>query len=250
MELHHHSNLAHGFKGWKSFLWEFLMLFLAVFAASLAEYQLEHKIERDKGKQYIKSLVVDLAADTTNLGNTIRDFNSQIQRMDTVLARYDQLTTNFNDTLLRNIIQVIGYPDFFITDRTMQQLKNSGAMRLIRNQVSANAILDYDAKSRYLMNSSQPSLDAILNTELLPVYHDLIDIRELSHDYSHKTVVQLYKENKTYLLQNNKVVVGKFYNSLSTFRITCESNVQANEIALKKQATELIKLLKKEYVLE
>ncbi|WP_320051672.1 hypothetical protein [uncultured Acetobacteroides sp.] len=247
MELHHHSNLGHGFKGWKPFLWEFLMLFLAVFAASLAEYQLEHKIERDREKQYIKSLVVDLAADTTNLNKAINDIKEQNSRLDTVLARFDQLSVCFNDTLIRNIS--LNYVDFIYTDRTMQQLKNSGAMRLIRDQSVADSILDYDSAMKHLMNSGQPIIQYMVLHELMPIYYKLIDMKGLTYSFRHKKIAQLRKENKTFLISNDKSKLVELSNYLLSYRSAC-STLKDDEIRIKKQATKLIKQLKEEYKLE
>ncbi len=47
------------------------MLFLAVFCGFLAEYELEHKIEKNRERQFIKSLVNDIMADTANLARII-----------------------------------------------------------------------------------------------------------------------------------------------------------------------------------
>lgn len=246
MELHHNSNHGQGFKNWESFLWEFLMLFLAVFAASLAEYQLEHKIERDREKQYIQSLVVDLAADTTNLANTIRDFDKELLRFDTVLVRYNQLSVGINDTLINNLTQIMGFPTFTNTDRTMQQLKNSGAMRLISKQSAAIAIMEYDSKVKDVM-SSQEDLESILKQDLMPLYYEVIDLEELLYYSKHN---RLRDRKKTLLLSNDRITLGKFFNCLLVFRSVCSNNVEKAEIDLKKQAAQLIKLLKKEYHLE
>ena len=63
MEVHHHSS-HHGEKTWRTYGWEFGMLFLAVFCGFLAEYFLEHRIEKEKGKQYILSMIEDLKSDS------------------------------------------------------------------------------------------------------------------------------------------------------------------------------------------
>jgi hypothetical protein len=225
------------------------MLFLAVFAASLAEYQLEHKIERDREKQFIKSLIVDLAADTTNLSKSVRHFGDQELKLDTTLTRFKKLTVCFNDTLLNNLLNSSVYVSFINTDRTMQQLKNSGAMRLISKQTAANAIMDYDSKIRKLENVTLPILQDIVLHNLLPLFHQIINIQEITYDFNHKSYAQLKRENKTYLLKNDKAKLGEFYNSIFSFNSTCTATKDA-EMKLKKQATELIKLLKKEYHLE
>lgn len=247
MELHHHSNLTPGFKGWKSFLWEFLMLFFAVFAASLAEYQLEHKIERDRETQYIQSMIVDLAADTTNLAKAIRSYNKYELRLDTTLTRINLLLDNFNDTLLRNI--TLSYVDFINTDRTMQQLKNSGAMRLIRKQSVADSILDYDLEMKHLMNTSQPILQNLVLSKIMPLFYKMMDFNRLNYAINHESIEQLRREYKSLIICKDRSMLVELSNYLMSYKGTCVS-IREDQEKLKAQATKLIKLLKKEYKLE
>src|SRR5688500_1842381 len=82
MEIHHHAHTSR--KKWTHYFWEFLMLFIAVFAGFLAEYQLEHKIERDRTKQFLQSMLIDVRTTVKNLDSVI----SQDRRM---IAHYDSL---------------------------------------------------------------------------------------------------------------------------------------------------------------
>jgi hypothetical protein len=249
MEPHHHFSHDLGLKSWKSYLWEFLMLFLAVFAASLAEYQLEHKIERDKEKQYIKSMVSDLATDTTKLSTTIRNNKEIVQRIDTTLAMYKKLTLGFNDTLLVNLLQSVVYASFINTDRTMQQLKNAGAMRLIKSPSAANAILDYDSKMRTLVTVTIPNTHDILIQHIAPLFNQVVDTYGAVYDLNNKPIEQLRRENNTYLISKNPAKLTELRNYLYAHQCMCSSTIN-DEMALKNQAIKLIKLLKKEYRLE
>ena len=86
MEVHAHTHPASGGtrKKWTHYFWEFLMLFLAVFCGFLAENQREHMIEHQREKQYMESLLSDLAADTTVLGNGIPLKLKRISAIDSV----------------------------------------------------------------------------------------------------------------------------------------------------------------------
>ena len=61
------------------------MLFLAVFCGFLAEYQLEHKIEKDREKQFMKSLLVDLEKDRRSLEYNISKGPRIVQYSDSLL---------------------------------------------------------------------------------------------------------------------------------------------------------------------
>ena len=83
MEVHHHSH--QGKKKWTEYLWEFLMLFLAVFCGFLAENLREHKVEREREKQYMESLLIDLKKDTALLSSRIQFRNERVMNFDTLL---------------------------------------------------------------------------------------------------------------------------------------------------------------------
>ena len=148
MEVHHHAHdpaAQHHKKNWKNYFWEFLMLFLAVFCGFLAEYQLEHKIEKDREIQYVRSLINDLKTDTAKLNKNINFFKSQHLSQDTILKTLPLIKDGFNQRFVDNFWAFTGFTDFIYTDATIQQLKNSGGFRLIRNQKAVDSIMSYDA---------------------------------------------------------------------------------------------------------
>ena len=149
MEVHAHTHTAR--KKWTHYLWEFLMLFLAVFCGFLAEYQLEHKIEKDKEVQFIHSMIEDLGQDTTRFEQNMIELNESIQRADTLMRLFSStdIKSHGSDVyyLGRKITRVV---QVIIHDRTMQQLKNSGSFRLIRNEKSSSGIINYYSRLGFL----------------------------------------------------------------------------------------------------
>lgn len=143
MEVHAHTHSPR--KKWTHYFWEFLMLFLAVFCGFLAEYQLEHLIEKQREKQFMESMVEDLKTDTIELQRAI-DISEKIGRYsDSVL--FVLLAYKGSDTIQARLANIIGTAgqrlDLINTDRTSSQLKNSGAMRLIRKKNVSDSILSY-----------------------------------------------------------------------------------------------------------
>lgn len=252
MEVHHHAHdpaSPHPKKSWKSYIWEFLMLFLAVFCGFLAEYKLEHMIEDDRERVYIQSMIEDLEADTSNLSETISQFNSFERYSDTVLAMYPKLAIGYNDTLFRNLFFIRGYPDFLYTDRTMQQLKNSGNMRLIRCKAAADGIMDYDLKIRDIITVDQPSLQYVFES-YNRVWNEMIDIEAIVNDRRILSASEMEKKQKTYLLKTDKPSLGNLNNTIRDFKYVSIELMQKKEIKLKEEAIQLIALLKKEYDLK
>jgi len=159
MEVHHHSHSSHGKKNWKSYFWEFLMLFLAVFCGFLAEYQLEHKIERERGNQYVESFVEDLKTDTAKFSKTINHYEKLKSQLNNLYECYDSILQNQNPTSsLINIIDAThGFSDLIYTDRTLEQLKNAGGLRLLKKE-DADSIIKYDAFLRFVLRTESTSM--------------------------------------------------------------------------------------------
>lgn len=142
MEVHHHAHTTRNNFGHYAF--EFFMLFLAVFCGFLAEYYLEYKIERHREKQYIVSISRDLRTDSINIASNLLANHRLVNHYDTLLkllkkrdypGRANELYVQFYQTTY--------YHSFTPVDRTVQQLKNAGGMRLIENSDASDSITAY-----------------------------------------------------------------------------------------------------------
>src|SRR5688500_17833178 len=156
MEVHHHAHTSlkgQARKKWPHYFWEFLMLFLAVFCGFLAEYALEHKIEKDREKQFIKSLVIDIKADIAQLKSVIQKRDEKIQRLDSLIFLMNSANyTKYGSSIYFNAIHTARLVDIRFTANigTLQQLKNAGGLRLIRNRAVVDSITHYDVSVRNL----------------------------------------------------------------------------------------------------
>jgi len=144
MEVHHGHHPTHK-KKWTEYLLEFLMLFLAVFLGFLAEYYLEHKIEHNREKQFMISMVEDLANDTTELKRSIYDINEARKYSDSVIIFLNSFKPSSVVPASFNNQMIIAQQRLrlTVTDRTSTQLKNAGGMRLIQNKKVADTIVRY-----------------------------------------------------------------------------------------------------------
>jgi len=176
MEVHAHSHTAR--KKWTHYFWEFLMLFLAVFCGFLAEYQLEHKIEKDREKQFMETMAEDLKTDSAQLNRLIRRRKSRIRELDTL---FHLIATDEYLKEGRKVYELYELPywdilRFFPSDRTMQQLKNGGNLRLIRKKNVSNALIKYDVwvRNRKEYESLQVELATQINQHLEKLLDPLI----------------------------------------------------------------------------
>jgi hypothetical protein len=247
MEVHKHPHHVTHKKKWGEYLLEFLMLFLAVFLGFVAENMREHQVEKGREKEYIQSMIEDLADDTTKLSDVITEWNKKEPMLDTVLKMYSQLSTGYNDTLRRNLKAVRSFPDFIYSDKTMQQLKSSGAMRLIRNKIAVNGIVQYDSRVRSLMLYDNSLITQFY--QIRQLWRELFDDEAFEIAHRVKSITQIEKENKNFLLKTDKPALGEFNNSIRDIKLLF-GIVKNKEIDIKQNAAQLIHLLKNEYHLE
>ncbi|MCY7310024.1 MAG: hypothetical protein LH619_04530, partial [Chitinophagaceae bacterium] len=134
----------------------------------------EHKIEKDREKQYIRSFIEDLSSDTSfiaiHLNRKIekkKDLDSLIWYLNSPEPnQYGQRIYFFGRQLTRTI-------NFFPADGTIKQLKNSGGLRLIKNQQASDSIMAYD-KAVELIQLTQNRQDNEVS-EIRPMMGKLMD---------------------------------------------------------------------------
>ena len=145
METHaHHSHQAHEKKFLHYFI-EFLMLFLAVTLGFYAENFRDHLIEREREKVYMRSMVEDLKIDTAKIADLVlvnSKFFIQVDSLITLLRTPD--CDRYGQTMYyyARVLTTIG-KRFELNDRTYEQMKSSGSLRLISNHAVSDSILKY-----------------------------------------------------------------------------------------------------------
>ncbi len=150
MEVHAHSHTSR--KKWTHYFWEFLMLFLAVFCGFLAEYKLEHTIEHQREEQYMRSMLEDLKADILMLEKNVSLRKGRLTMSDSLVELLNSPHRDKYGNDIYFFARSSSPPvNIFPNDGTIQQLKSSGNLRLIRNNQIANGIMAYDQKMRNVL---------------------------------------------------------------------------------------------------
>jgi hypothetical protein len=250
MEVHHHAHHG-GNKNWKSYIWEFLMLFFAVFCGSLAEYQLEHKIERDREKEYILSMIEDVKTDTANIHTALAYNSARIYRLDSLANRCFNYGQQNNDDaeIHRLFLSCARHPDFVSpTERTMTQLKNAAGMRLIREKIAADSILQYDGFSKKLINQQawyEKMLNELVESGIHIVNFKYFPSRDLatlkSNNFSSYDAAKIISTGKPRLIElGNRATM--YRNVVIFYMILLKEGEQ--------HAVNLIQTLEKEYDLK
>ena len=245
MEVHHHTHTAR--KKWTHYFWEFLMLFLAVFCGFLAEYKLEHTIEHNRERQFITTMIEDLKSDTMQLSQNINYRKAREAMCDSLIINISDHKNRGADVYFyaRNLTR----PQYFSpNDRTLQQLKNSGALRLIRNLSVSDSIMSYDQHLRYLMTLSDDERSIRDN------FRDLVGtVFEGKTLYSQIDSTDFANYNKPEgnpgLFMQDGASVNKIISSAQYLK-TVVRGVRVRQERLKATASHLLIFLQKEYHLK
>jgi hypothetical protein len=132
------------------------MLFLAVTLGFFVENQREHLIEHKRELQYIQSFVEDLGDDTSEVNAIVPLRKARETSIDSLIYLLNTKDPQqYSSSIYYHSRLLIRTYRFHSTQRTIQQLKSSGNMRLIRNKIAADVINKYDYWSEMLQKDDK-----------------------------------------------------------------------------------------------
>jgi len=243
MEVHHHSHTER--KKWTHYFWEFLMLFLAVTLGFFVENQREHFVEHRREKQYVRSFLGDLKSDLVQLDSLVNERMKRQRNMDSLSTI---LSTPDPDVYAKQVYYfsrplTISY-QFFRNERTIQQLKNGGNLRLIRNENVSNAIMLYDHQVRLTDLVANREQEYIL--EYVKRIEELFDTRVFSKMITPEFAFKMPEDEELHLLKKDVMTIQLFLNKIHFLSSVNDYHLKVYRqlLDLAKQAKEIIE---KEY---
>ncbi len=144
MEVHHHPHVEK--KRFKEYFLEFIMIFLAVTLGFIAENLREHNVDKNKEKVYMENVLDDLKTDTAIYNSYAKNNKALFESIDTLinLIKSPEIKQHVGKLAFAARMILPKYKALYTTDRTYEQMKSSGDLRLIRNkQVASNISLYY-----------------------------------------------------------------------------------------------------------
>lgn len=220
------------------------MLFLAVFCGFLAEYQLEHKIEKDREKQFIKSYIEDLKMDTASMNRNLKYQKKRKEGLDSMMNFLETQTTRGNESDVYYLGRLLIRTQRFQTsDRTITQLKNSGSLRLIRNEQAADSIIGYQKLVETILTNiaderdERRDVDPLMSLIFDPyVFDKMLDDNNIIHKPSGNPPLRSYDASL------HQDLAYRIHQLKGSNRILYTRLIQLHE-----KATSVIGFLKKEY---
>ena len=256
MEVHHHAHTAR--KKWTHYFWEFLMLFLAVSLGFYAENTRESILHKKEVKTQLNSMLSDLQSDIILLGS-VTDRNSHSAQMaDSLIELLHSDITNTTEIYFaaRTVTANVGY--YYTNSKSFDQLKTAGLLRYIKNKELLDSIGTYYVSFQWLANQIdllRLKLDEIHkgNTLLFDSYvfqQMMINIKIIASGSLGGQRTNISKPLvKPSLLSADARDINTVSLNYHYYSTTMKFYIR-NAIALKNRATELIKMIRKEYAID
>ncbi|MEO5501394.1 MAG: hypothetical protein ABIR31_08120 [Ginsengibacter sp.] len=263
MEVQKHPHHVTHKKKWGEYLLEFFMLFLAVFLGFVAENVREGQVEKAKEKEYMVSLLSDLKQDTISANRTIFANRLLIAGEDSTL-HFLSANLHSQDTAEMALVYFYKYCIYStfirISDGTISQLKNNGGLRLLKNQEVINYINQYynelviakqqEAAINEFLNTIDKQAGEIFNYTGNKKFIDSSNSSEKNvYDLPHSLLISWLTHGTPTMLATDIKDLSPFMSNMS-YQVGLMSTYILNLKTLKKQATDLMQLIKKEYHLE
>ena len=246
MEVQKHPHHVTHKKKSKEYFLEFLMIFLAVFLGFLAENIREGVADTHREKQYMISMIEDLKEDTVSLSASIRLRQQRKEMLDSLIFLLSPGKAKENGNSIYYYGRFITPPIYFFpNDRTIQQLKSTGSLRLVRNMQVSNSIMAYDRKMRqeiFEYNDEQ-----IVRGEIREVARKVFDGEVFSGMTPSSSIDK--PVNNPQLFTSDPALINEFVVEVQYLRKANQNQVlRAGELF--SQAKELIDIIKRGYHLD
>lgn len=174
---HYPKNLSK--KNIRHYFFEFLMLFLAVFCGFLAENWREKMQDHKHEKEFIHSIIEDLKSDILQSDLILVQLKNTSAGIDSVLNALSSPEVYENSNNAYHLwTKNLDIKAFVSNDRTIQQLKNSGELRLIRNKAVSDGIMKYDQTVKNYYQQSNFMYNALSDQHIYSQLFDFISLNK------------------------------------------------------------------------
>ncbi|MBL7835123.1 MAG: hypothetical protein JNK18_14280 [Cyclobacteriaceae bacterium] len=233
-------------KQWGEYLLQFIMLFLAVFLGFVAENIRENNIDKETERVYMQNMLYDLQADTTIYSDYFSRTAVIYDLVDTiaVLIKKPARERNTSKLVYSARILTAKWRQITLVTRTYEEMKSSGHLRLIQNKEISGKVSSYYNSLAVL--DTYNNVGVIWSNNYAQAMAKLFDGAALLEIIKKKKKINLPDEA---MISEDKIAINQLLTSAGYFygAISLSNDVAANK---KKDAQQLIELIKKEYNLE
>ncbi|KAA9041155.1 hypothetical protein FW778_03710 [Ginsengibacter hankyongi] len=247
MEVHHHPHVEK--KNFKEYFLEFLMIFLAVTMGFFAEQMRESVADHNREKEFMKSMLEDLKTDTAKINSFSMQANVALTQMDSLIhlmqsrdrAKYGRTMYYFGRTITTKLRR------FELNERTYEEMKNSGSLRLIRDGALSDSVSKYYASQTHFKEQSEIQIQ-----EMIAYIHSAVKVFD-GAVFQNMLQKSPYRVNppqgNPQLITNDAAIINEFVGLLHYYSaevlINLSYAVQEKDVTIR-----LIKMIQKKYNLQ
>jgi hypothetical protein len=142
------------------YFFEFFMMFLALYLGFLADNLRERLAEKKRERVYLQNMLEDLRADIVLYDNYTKNNKVVFELIDTLVQLIKSPERKQSITKLAYTARMVlpQFKQLFLTERTYEQMKSSGSLRLISSQPVANNISSYYYSASELKKYNESSM--------------------------------------------------------------------------------------------
>ncbi|MBN09691.1 MAG: hypothetical protein CMC79_04900 [Flavobacteriaceae bacterium] len=205
---------------------EFIMLFLAISLGFFVENYREDLSKNERELEFINSFKNDINKDISELDTIIRRRKIREVQIDSIYYIFKNKKFEENSSDLYYYGRYLPRPSrFFANNSSIDQLKNSGNLTLIKNQKVVDTLLDYNdhyifiesirEREEYLCRRIFDQLNIIFD----PYVFDQMTVYDIEFlkpkgkvriNYSDNSTNKTFLSNLQYLKTVNKASIGRF----------------------------------------
>jgi hypothetical protein len=249
MEVHHHPHVdshLHGKKNFKEYFLEFLMIFLAVTLGFFAEQMRENVADHSREKEFMKSMVEDLKTDTANMNTFYTHSNLVISQIDSLMYLIRNPDHNNCGQRMYYFARVIttGLGRFELSDRTYDEMKSSGSLRLVNDDALSDSI------SKYYSSQTNFKEQAELQLTKMAAYTDIATrlfdgnvFQQMLQRFPYKVIPP---QGNPQLLTNDAAIINQYVGILHYYSAIIIINSSIAKLE-SKSSINLIKMIQEKY---
>jgi len=252
MEVHHHPKVEK--KKFKEYLLEFIMIFLAVTLGFFAENIRERIKDNEEIKSDMQSMVGDLQSDLEMFNSYLASNQLSDRRIDTLITLLKQDRSNTQEIYFLARYITANNNIYTPNTKTFDQMKSSGALKLIRPRRLLDSISNYYQSLQFF-----PGTNALQNQKLTDIhlvnnqlfdgytFQKMLHVTQTDNGFTKRDVNR--PEGNPPLLSDNFNVINSVITAYHYLYAVTEVNNSAATI-YKKDGEKLMNLLNKEYGLK
>jgi hypothetical protein len=245
MEVHHHPKVEK--KNFKEYFLEFLMIFLAVTMGFIGENIRENISDHQKETELIRSLIKDLEEDSATIESEIKLTNQRSLYSDSLIELvHEGNVLNKAADFYYYGRMTARWTSFSNNSRSIDQMKNGGLFRVIRNNNVAKFIMAYYAFIPQIKNYEDRQV--IVDNEYRKIAVQIFDPYIFNQMLNAADTIDRIAGNPLFLKADKETL-----NELAgwaNYTIAQRSASNGAKKQLLAKGKELIALIKKEYHLE